>query len=142
VPPPATAPQHARSPSTEHSANRLKPERLALNIATPARWLSSSGSPPRRSSRITVAGLQAPRPLGVGAPRAVSALAIPLSVATPAARTFGDHRKEVRRPRYDVANGVIQLSTDGDSAPEMEIELTGAPALFVSPGFLGSDIIL
>jgi hypothetical protein len=41
----------------------------------------------RRSSRITVAGLQAPRPLGVGTPRAVNALASPLSVATPAART-------------------------------------------------------
>ena len=41
----------------------------------------------RRPSRITVAGLQAPRPLGVGTPRAVNALAIPLSVATPAART-------------------------------------------------------
>jgi hypothetical protein len=41
----------------------------------------------RRSSRITVAGLQAPRPLGVGTPRAVNALAIPLSVATPAAPT-------------------------------------------------------
>ena len=40
-----------------------------------------------RSSRITIAGLQAPRPLGVGTPRAVNALAIPLSVATPAART-------------------------------------------------------
>jgi hypothetical protein len=41
----------------------------------------------RRSSRITVAGLQAPRPLRVGTPRAVNALAIPLNVATPAART-------------------------------------------------------
>jgi hypothetical protein len=41
----------------------------------------------RRNSRITVAGLQAPRPLGVGTPRAVNALAIPVSVATPAART-------------------------------------------------------
>jgi len=41
----------------------------------------------RRSRRITLAELQAPRPLGVGTPRAVNALAIPLSVATPAART-------------------------------------------------------
>ena len=52
----------------------------------------------RRSSRITVAGLQAPRPLGVGTPRAVNALAIPLSVATPAARTSAITGR-IRRPR-------------------------------------------
>ena len=48
----------------------------------------------RRSSRITVAGLRAPRPLGVGTPRAVSALAIPLWFADRYTQAPG-HRAEL-----------------------------------------------
>ena len=58
----------------------------------------------RRSSRITVAGLQAPRPLGVGTPRAVNALAIPLSVATPAARTSAITG---RRDLFDMQDEIV-----------------------------------
>ncbi|MFZ3014289.1 MAG: M10 family metallopeptidase C-terminal domain-containing protein, partial [Nitrospira sp.] len=38
--------------------------------------------------------------------------------------------------------GVLQGSTDADTAAEFEIQLVGAPALFVSAGHPGSDILL
>lgn len=40
------------------------------------------------------------------------------------------------------SGGVIQGNTDFDAAPEFEIQLTGAPALFVQAGHAGSDILL
>ena len=40
------------------------------------------------------------------------------------------------------SGGVLQGNTDFDAAPEFEIQLTGAPALFVQAGHAGSDIIL
>jgi Ca2+-binding RTX toxin-like protein len=38
--------------------------------------------------------------------------------------------------------GVLQGNVNGDAAPEFEIQLIGAPALFVQAGHLGSDILL
>jgi hypothetical protein len=38
--------------------------------------------------------------------------------------------------------GVIRGNTDADAAAEMEIQLTDAPAIFVSPLFAGTDILL
>ncbi len=38
--------------------------------------------------------------------------------------------------------GVLQGNTDGDAAAEFEIQLIGAPALFVQAGHPGSDILL
>ena len=42
--------------------------------------------------------------------------------------------------RYNTTTGILQGSTDGDTAAEFEIELVGAPALSV--GGLGTDILL
>ena len=40
------------------------------------------------------------------------------------------------------SGGVLYGNTDGDAAAEIEIQLTGAPALFVQAGDFRSDIIL
>lgn len=40
------------------------------------------------------------------------------------------------------SGGVLQGSTDADAAPEFEIQLVGAPALYVNPGSAGTDILL
>ena len=38
--------------------------------------------------------------------------------------------------------GVVQVNTNSDAAAEFEIQLTGAPGLFVQTGHAGSDILL
>jgi Ca2+-binding RTX toxin-like protein len=38
--------------------------------------------------------------------------------------------------------GVVQVNTDSDAAAEFEIQVVGAPALFVQAGHPGSDILL
>lgn len=40
------------------------------------------------------------------------------------------------------AGGVLQGNTDADAAAEMEIQLIGAPTLFVNPASAGTDILL
>lgn len=40
------------------------------------------------------------------------------------------------------SGGMLSGSTDGDSAAEFQIQLTGSPALFVQSGHAGSDILL
>lgn len=48
--------------------------------------------------------------------------------------------KAAGQVRY--AGGVLQGSTDADTAAEFEIQLVGAPALFVKAGHPGTDILL